>query len=266
MTKVRGASLVELCLSLVLASVLAAGVRINLGGLVEAHRARQAEQLLAQATFALLGYAQSHGHLPCPADAGLPEHAPGAGQARAHRDGECIGGYGGELPWATLGLAERDPWGERLTYRVIREFANAIDECSGRIDAKRSICVTETTVSPWPAHDNALEVRRRLRSGALRAATEPIAVGLAAVVVSHGANRSSGRDAGSHFTANTISADERMNGSPTSVSFIQRPEKARVVGCDDAHARAEACAFDDRLAWIGRSEVVRRLVQAGRAL
>lgn len=246
----RGVGLVEvticvLCLGLASLTALHAA-----RAFADARVAREVDAALDEAKTALLGFAQAHGHLPCPADRAATIGTTAF--ATAHADGECAQGYAGWLPHATLGLASETS-ARRIAYRVIPEFANTIGECDGRIDPAASICVDPAVRSPWPAHRDALEVRERHGTGPDGAHTEIIANGLAVVLV-----------AGPAAPEPIGGSDAARNLDPRTVSFIARGVTPGGGDCDDARSGSAPCRFDQRIAWISRGEVIRRLALARR--
>lgn len=120
-------TLVELVVVLLVATVLMTGLLAPVAAQVQLRRHEETRRLLDEAREALLGFAATHGRLPCPADSGSrgeERFAPGGTAA----NGRCARFFDGYLPAATLGLAPldaegfvRDPWGapgNRLRYAV----------------------------------------------------------------------------------------------------------------------------------------------------
>ncbi|MRX10995.1 hypothetical protein GJ697_24535 [Pseudoduganella sp. FT25W] len=110
----RGAAALILLLVLILGA--AAGMMSAYGGSGKAERERQAEQTLAQAQQALLGFAILHGRLPRPALSATD----GRERATACDSEQACTGY---LPWATLSLAPTTARGLPLRYSVTPAFA-----------------------------------------------------------------------------------------------------------------------------------------------
>lgn len=262
-----GMALLELALCVVILGVLGIVLIRPLALARAAHDHDLTRAQLADIRTALLGYAQSNGRLPCPAEPGLALGTAGAGMERSLVDDDCAGGYGGVVPWVTLGVRETDAWGHRFSYRVARTHANALNECDGTRNAP-SICLAATPAANAPANPDALEVRIRVRVDRVVArsvATEPTATGLVAVIVSHGPNGHLGANgSGRRYGADrAIGADERRNADPASISFVSGKPRPGVNGCDDEDERKPLCAFDDRIEWLGRAEVQRALARSG---
>ena len=254
----RGSILAELCLVIGLAATLACGVIMPFTAQVEADRERRTQKQLEELQLALTGYAQANGRLPCPADPTLPAGAAQAGHDPGFNGRDCARGYYGAIPWVTLGVPELDGWGRRFVYRVARDLANNWNECVAD-GTGPSICISAEPPSTSPASADALEIRSRRTSGPLRTSTEPIATGLAVVVLSAGptgrfAYRSDGhRDE----PVPAGGSDEARNASTTSVSFMLEMPRPGSGACDDDRAGGTPCAFDDRLRWISRSRLIR---------
>ena len=266
LTFAHGTILAETVLIVALATTLACGIAMPLAASYETERADRTKQLLDDALLALTGYAQSHGRLPCPADPTKPSGTAGAGQDPGYVSHDCAHGYMGTLPWATLGVSELDGWGRRLTYRVSRDLANAVNECSAD-GSGPSICLAAPPPASAPASANALEIRVRRASGPLRSNTEPIATGLAVLVLSSGRNGRYGyRENGQRDEPLPAGgSDEARNAQPTSVSFMLEMPRPGPTNCDDDRAGGIPCAFDDRMRWIARSRLLRDVARVDQA-
>lgn len=125
--RAAGFTLVEMMVVLLIFASLAAGLMIPLAAQVQLRRNEATRQQLDEARDALLGFATTHGRLPCPAtpaSRGLESFAPGGDAG----NGACATFHGGFLPAAALGLSGldsegflRDAWGgpgNRLRYAV----------------------------------------------------------------------------------------------------------------------------------------------------
>ena len=252
-----GSMLAELAIVVGLASTLVCGIVLPLTAQVETERERRTQKQLDELRLALTGFAQANGRLPCPADPALPATAPSAGREPGFIGRECAHGYHGTIPWVTLGLPQLDSWGRRFIYRVARDLANNWNECAAD-GVGASICPAATPPSTAPANADAFEIRSRRMSGPLRAATEPIATGLAVVVVSAGPNGRFGyrADGRRDVPLPAGGSDEARNAASTSVSFMLEMPRPGSGYCDDDRAGGEACAFDDRLRWISRARLI----------
>lgn len=119
MRKMRGFSLIEIAVVLVIMGLVLGGLLLTMGTYQQYQRSQQTQRQLAEARDALIGFAATRGRLPCPAD------PAGNGQERTPTAAGCTTGVEGELPWATLGLPRVDAWGLALRYAVSAEFARS---------------------------------------------------------------------------------------------------------------------------------------------
>jgi prepilin-type N-terminal cleavage/methylation domain-containing protein len=142
----RGFTLLEVSLALALMALALGGVMQTLSARVETDRRGRAEALLEEIRQSLYGHAIAHGHLPCPdcRTAAAACSSPGirindGKEDGIGEDGEGVGERGeapflacatpvGNVPWLTLAVAGRDPWGNRLTYRVSERFARDLPD------------------------------------------------------------------------------------------------------------------------------------------
>ena len=245
----RGFTLVEMGVTLAIVGILLTGLIMALSAQQDATREAQTRRQLAQAREALYGFAMSEGRLPCPADPTIASGAAGAGEERFDETNGCIGAAvsgNGVLPWATLGLAEFDPYGFRFSYRVDLRFARPVEDAPSLADYN-----CDPVASDFPSQSafalcsrGGLEVRRLAGASAIAGV---LPLGLPAIILSHGPN-----GAGAYTTAGTQvpggSADELENSDgDTEFRFGTRR--------DD---------FDDELEWIVPAILKHRMVQAGR--
>jgi prepilin-type N-terminal cleavage/methylation domain-containing protein len=127
----RAFTLIEVMVVIVILTLLLSGLALPIAAQLQVRRAEETRRILEVAREALLGFAASHGRLPCPAtesSAGEEAFAPGGDAA----NGNCETFYGGWLPAAALGLSPvdaagfmRDAWDtprNRVRYAV---FGNA---------------------------------------------------------------------------------------------------------------------------------------------
>ncbi len=256
-----GFALVDVSIAMLIGSTVLGGV-VGLSSMrMTANQERSAHVAIDDARQALVGYAQIHRRLPCPADPRLPSTHPRAGQEGARRDGACEFGYFGVLPWTTLGLPELDAWGSRLTYRVAADFADGADQCGAKPLSDVTDCLRLAQASPGhSASTNSLVVREDRGTGS--SGTELIAHGLAAIVVSHGSNgRFAYSNSGQQRTG-TGGRYEANNADPRSVTFYAVPADRSLANCRDTSSRTD-CAHDDLLGWLSRAQITTAMVRAG---
>lgn len=221
-------------------------VGLLLGGLIpalstqmESQRINESRKSLGEIQDALAGYAMANGRLPCPAN---PTMATGQAGAGAERTPPCTGGNStGVLPWATLGVNETDAWGNRYTYRVSSDFADAIG----------SATYGGCTPSPAPTlssfalcSDGTLDVRSAASGGT------SVAINVPAVIISHGKNAAGAyTQQGAQLPASS-DADEQENSDGNAdnnyVSHTPTP------------------SFDDQVVWLSNNILLNRMVTAGK--
>ena len=213
MRRHAGFSLLELALVLVVLSLLASGALPLLSGQREIAARQEAQRLLDQVRDSLLGFALSTGRLPCAA-------APG-GDGRE----DCSREHG-VLPWATLALPARDPWGQQLTYYAHARF-------------------TQVPADPL-ASAIGLDSSGNARIKASHDASGELADSLPLVVVCHGQRAAGGWRDGRQIAG--ASGNEAENADADLI-FIHRDP-----GPD----------FDDLLLWISPAILKSRLAAVGR--
>ena len=252
----KGFTLIELAVVLFLVSLVLGGVMTPLATRVEQEERKKAEEMLAEIKESLIGYALVNGHLPCPDCPGDAASASCAAAGTTNNDGLEDGFDGttavsprgtpddfgfcavevGNLPWATLGLSEFVPWGNRFVYSVDQRFAdnNAGTGCgTATANVSFEIC-SNGDISVWEE----------------AAATNLVANNIPALVFSYGAN-------GNAFggTAPT-SADEVANW------WTASPPDKNFVSTDYNSTTADE--FDDLLVWISPGLLIYKMVNAER--
>lgn len=127
---VRGFSLVEMAVVLVIFGLLLGALVLPLSGQLDAKKYSETRQDLENIKSALIGFAVLYGRLPCPSTISDPTDANYGVEITP-----CNALTGeGFLPWKTLGVSETDAWsGDRIDaaspglwrYRVNSNFSNA---------------------------------------------------------------------------------------------------------------------------------------------
>lgn len=228
----RGAALLILMSILGLIGALFA-MRLFSEGNRLAQTATGTAATLREATDALVGYAaaQPLPYLPC------PDRTTGAGANDGLEEARVAGACPvaeGNLPWKTLGLQGKDPWGNRLRYRADPNFSNS------------STGIQLTTVQAVPP----------VTVNIINSSGTTIANNLVLVVLSHGQNTWGATSGGGSAIANAPAANtnerENTDGDTTYVSAPQ------------ADSTAAGGEFDDQAGWLTTAQLIARLQAAGR--
>lgn len=231
----RGFSLIEMAVVLFIIVLVIGSALVPLSTQVEQRQVSDTEKSLAEIRDALLGFAVANGYLPCP-DTGATgaENATGAGNTQCTTITSGIAC--GRLPHVSLGVANSDVWGNRLTY------------CVNELFARRGAGNTFTLASAG----NDVYI--------CAAAAGPCAtqVSTAAVfaVVSHGRNGYGAINLGTGLQ-NTAAphADEQENYDNNDRYIVWRTRTAD---------GATAGEFDDTVIWLPRYTLFNRMVAAGK--
>jgi len=259
----RGFTLVELAVVIVIIALVIGSILVPLGTQVEQRRIAEAQKQLEEIKEALVGYAlaQTAPFLPCPDRANGATTTGLNGVINSANDGiEDVATTGacedreGNLPWATLGIASADPWGNRYRYRPSAEFAQ-------RPPAASFGLATQSGAAP-----NGVVVCATAACTSLLTVTLPSANAPVAVILSHGPNGFGAVNAETAVPSvtplmreNPVSNDEIENASgfgPAAAGvFVSRAPSPR---------DAAAGEFDDIVTWLSPHTLRNRMVAAGR--
>lgn len=231
----RGYTLVELAVVLTITGLLLGGMLLPLGGQIEQQARQDTRQKLEAAREALMGHALIHGRLPCPADPAAIGADAGVARPPPCRQGT----EHGVLPWATLGVAELDGWGRRFSYRVDPDYADLPAEAT----------YAGCTPDPLPAQASfALCSNGNITLLSAAQSGSNIAIGIPAVVLSHGHNGHGGHSAAGQLLPPSDDADELENSD-----------------ADSRFSVADASAhYDDQVIWLSNAILFNRMVAAGK--
>jgi len=249
----RGLTLVELAIGLLIVSLVAGGGLLVLATQMEQNRIKDTQRALASAKEALIGFAQIHGRLPCPATA----TSNGQESIFSETTGECSAAlpnnsdvYIGYLPASTLGLSSvaggscepggstfgylMDGWNRCIRYAVTRANGNA---------ATRFVSPPGEAGIKQAGVDSYAPNLRVCRQPAC-APTHVLVEGVVAVVFSTGKN---GPAAG---------PDEAENIPPD----VDRDFVMTTLRQDGAPGGA----FDDIVDWLPKSTLISKMMAAGK--
>ena len=127
--RLRGFTLTEMAVVLMIVALLVAGGMMTLSAQTEVRNNEEAMRRINASVDAIIGFAITNRRLPCPASGGTTgDEDPISGT------GSCTTWYGGFVPAKAIGVQPVDtqgyavdPWGNRLRYVV----ANLITGCTG---------------------------------------------------------------------------------------------------------------------------------------
>lgn len=230
--RMRGFTLVEMAVVLVIVGLMLGGLLMPLSAQMDQHNYSETNKSMEVIKDALMGYAMSHGYLPCPAKS--------VSDGAEDRTGNtCTGNKRvGFLPWAELGLPKFDSWGHLYRYSVTLAFADSS---------------TKISLSPFTSRD--ITIQTRDDSGNLINLSNTN--NIPAVVVSHGKNGTWGySDDGTQISDNsTHNDDEDTNGNGAGTTFVNRNFSANTT--------TSYGEFDDVVIWISPNVYLNRMVAAG---
>ena len=259
---VRGFTLLEMTIVVFIIGLLTAGLIGPVQVQLEARDRHKTLDYMNQASEALYGFALTQRRLPCPDTNGDgmadPPFTLGSG-------GICDKETG-YLPWAELGVAPVDAWGNRLTYRVREKYFTWPAQntaCDGNVaaTAEFDLCA-EGNITIATRGDNAATGGVVESKFAYPAAT---ADNVAAVLIAHGRNGhgAMGADgvARGPVPAENNDEQENVDGDAT---FVSRGYTVAQDDCADNDDEAlPLCEFDDLVVPISRALLNARMVSAG---
>jgi type II secretory pathway pseudopilin PulG len=214
---------------MLLMSVLMSTLLSPLTAQVEQRQVADTQSALVQISDALMGFALANGYLPCPdrstgagANDGLEDLNPAATNCAVAE---------GNLPWATLGIAGTDAWGNFFRYRATSTFTDRANPFkltnSGSITVQCPAAACGTTT----IYTNSAP----------------------AIVLSHGRN--------GHGAINSVS--RTANPAPTSADELANSDgnatfTSRLLSAIDAPTGE----FDDQIVWLSTSVLLNKMITA----
>jgi type II secretory pathway pseudopilin PulG len=251
--RTHGFTIFEIAVALFLLGLIFGGVFLPLQSQVETRKIEDTERLLDRAREALLGYAVTRGHFPCPAGAASAGQEPAATE---HATGSCPT-YFGFLPAAVLGFQSSDSqgyaadaWGtrvHRIRYAVASQSVGngANTNAFTRVNGMRTAGIAalgDPALSLFHVCDSGVGVSPGASCGSAQTlvSTTPV------VVWSSGANAATG-GASRHESQNP-----NPQGGSSDRIFVLRP-----------HSTVAENEFDDILKWIPMAVLIHRLTAAG---
>ena len=145
----RGFTLIEMAIVLLIVSLLLGGLLPTISGQIEQQHRNETRKYMDEVRDALLGYAITNKHLPCP-------DSNGDGMAEA----ACTTATSqvGTLPYKDLGVTGKDAHGTVLVYAVTREFANSATPFTLNTAGTMIVCTSATTCPATYLTNNAAAV------------------------------------------------------------------------------------------------------------
>ncbi|MEK6664049.1 MAG: type II secretion system protein GspG [Pseudomonadota bacterium] len=240
-----GFSLIEMAFVLIIVTLLLGGLLVPFATQVEQKRIAETQKAIEEIKEALLGFALANGRLPCPdtTNDGLEEacaSAPG------------ITSTEGNLPWATLGVANSDAWGNRFRYRVTNVFARSLPAFTLADSGTLTVC----GAAPSIGAPNACP------------ANQTVASNVPAVVLSSGKNGFGGINANTGVANLAPVSEDEQENTPAGVNInflvsrVLTPFTTPLALCGDPGQ--PLCEFDDLVAWISPNVLFNRMVAAGK--
>lgn len=237
MEKTKGFTLVEMAVVLVIVGLLLGGLIAPIRTQMEQQRVSDTKKSLEEIKEALYGYAVGQPgtttYLPCPdkTTAVGPGTANDGLQDFTAATGVCAAAEG-NIPWATLGVAPTDSWGNHFHYAVTLAFANQPPGPPFTLGTLGTLTVNDPTLPP----------------------PGTVATGLPAVILSSGRNG---------FGA--INSTGGTNVAPTSTPELENtdldPTFVSMVPSAPGSTNGE---FDDLVAWLSPGVLFNRKVAAGK--
>jgi prepilin-type N-terminal cleavage/methylation domain-containing protein len=259
-----GFTLVELAVVVVIVALLLGAILTPLATQFQARKNNETERALREIKEALIGFAISHGRLPCPdTDGDGIENPPPPKPLPPAPPSICTSTVG-SLPWITLGTMPTDAWGRIYRYQVSNEFASYVQ--TGQPSGPLQLDLDDGGLLPPP--DLITVITRGDDPGTSPAIEGKFEINMTtsapAVVVSLGNNGFGGSPLSGPALLAPIGGDEQDNLDNNS-QYVLRSHTLEQTGCgDDTNEATPLCEYDDLIIWISPSELLNRLVQAGR--
>ncbi|WP_370868244.1 type II secretion system protein [Sulfuriferula sp.] len=225
----RGFTLIEMAIVLIIITLVVGGALVPLGAQIEQRQRAETQKTLDEIKEALIGYAVSQGKLPCPS-AVVPTIPNGVATA------SCSGIATGYIPWDTLGVNNKDAWGNLIHYAVDAQF---------------------TTTAFGLGTTGSITIKTRNADGS----TPSISSNIPVVVLSlgkngYGAMSADGINLSTPATFATNNPDEYQNQNVNSNTFYSR------TPAPQGTATTLGGEFDDMVVWISPNILFNRMVAA----
>lgn len=223
----RGFTLLEMAIVLTIIGLLLGGLLMPLSAQVEQRQISETQKALDVIKEALIGFAASHSaadtkpYLPCPDT---------TNDGQEDRTGTSCTNQEGNVPWATLGIADVDSWGNRFRYRVTAAFSNS---------------ATGFTLSSV----GDITIRDAAPPGG-----NVVAASIPAIITSHGKNGLGAFGQSGGTNPAPTGADELANTNSDTIFVSRTP----------SDAAAPSGEFDDVVTWLSPNILFNRMISAQR--
>jgi type II secretory pathway pseudopilin PulG len=217
---------------LIIITLIVGTALVPLGAQIEQRQRAETQRTLDEIKEALIGYALSQGKLPCPS--AVVSTIPN-GIATA----SCSSIATGYIPWDTLGVNNKDAWGNLIRYAVDAQF-------------------TITTTAFGLGTTGSIAIKTHNADGT----TPTISSTIPAVVLSlgrngYGAMSADGIPQSTPATFATNNPDEYQNQKDNSNFFFSH------TPAPQGTAASKGGEFDDMVVWISPNILFNRMVAAG---
>jgi len=241
----RGFTLIELAVVIGVITILLGAVIAPLASQNTARLLRNEHNAQREIRDALMGYAIVNRRLPCP-----DNDRDGLEDQLSVGPIVCNPGLG-FLPWNDLGVRGTDTWGRLYGYRVDADFVMASVPGTPAPNATGLDLQDTSTITISDYNDSK--------------ATFTLVNGVAAVVLSVGANGYGGFDIDGNAMASVPAANlNEASNVDGNTAFVYRTHSPEQGTCNDAAASAGLlCEFDDVLTWVPPNLLFLRMVEGG---
>lgn len=236
---IKGFTLVELTIVLVIVALLIGGMLVPLSAQRDLQSANQTAKQLSDTREALLGFAVTNKRLPRPAVSATD----GTERAVCVTEADCTG----FIPWQVLGVPPTDAWGKLVRYSVSPSFSNGV------------VSLATVATKKIQSRDNLGAVVYIFgQTAPCNATSQPCAP---AVVFSHGKSHYGTTADGTVLGGGTASSvDETSNDTGSTGATAGTLYMTRTPTDNTAISGGE---FDDLVIWISPNILFNRLIAAG---
>ena len=237
---VKGFTLTELTIVLVIVALLTGGIMVPLSMQIDQRNYNETRQRLDEVREALIGYALAEGRFPRPATS-LEDGIENPNDCA--NDDQCTG----YIPWITLGIKKTDAWNKMIRYSVTPSYAK-----------------NNTSIQPTDYSGKKVKTRNAEGVVSYLIGDDDHACGAGAdgrvyrctpvIILSFGKNNWGMTPEGIALEdGSTTNADEDTNASDTKVYFSRDHSNVPNGG-----------EFDDIVTWISPYTLFNRMIAAGR--